>query len=891
MITEVKLRNWKSHSNTRIEFSPGTNCIIGIMGAGKSSILEAITFAFFSETPSTREKRIRIDDLIRSRPNRERWAEVEVSFIAQDGNEYRVKRRIELGRGTTHSELRDRDGKLLAGPRSREVTRAVEELIGVGFDVFTRAVYGEQNRIDQFLTVSRGRRIEKIDEMLGIDKLKDMRERGRKILRLISIKAEEVLDTIESLEKNKPKEKLDRLKSELSKKEEEVRRVSMELKNLIKREEKLKDEVSRLEETKRKIDLAKQKIEFLSEQIKSWKSELDEIGEPIEDSREVAERKLDVLMKEREEITRISDEITKLEMERNRMLGKIESLEKEISELRDEIVDLPDEKVVLELSEKVSELENEIIKDESNLGDLIGEIGRKKGLLEEILHEVSKMDQRIKELEERVEDGLSLEEVESELNDAKEKLNQTLEEISSLKRILLLKREGMNVIMEGVCPVCERRLSESEISSLMSRTSSELEELSFEISSLERERERLTSIINDLEDKKRRAIETENLLKIMEELIHQKKRKESESSSLTEELESLSRKERSLKEQISRKKEVLQSLREKLSEVESKLKKKEELAGRISERETILSEYKSLEMRISELRNKMTKDPRELEKEVEALKLTVRALDLKEKIMRAKEEISSTRKELEETKFDESDFNLKRELLLSLEREIGEKNNFLISSREMMSEMKKNISSLEEEVNILEKKRAELNEILEIEQLLKRFIHALERAQVRLREEFVESVNDVMAEIWPSLYPYGDYTGIRLEIDEGDYSLKLKHSSGNWIEVDGIASGGERTVASLALRIAFSIALAPGFGVLILDEPTHNLDSRAIEELIVTLRERVPKILKQTIIVTHEEKLESSATGFTYKLERDKDEDSPTSISFVSTLPVSGSSS
>ena len=43
MISKVRLRNWKSHIESEFEFSSGVNAIIGIMGSGKTSILQAIS--------------------------------------------------------------------------------------------------------------------------------------------------------------------------------------------------------------------------------------------------------------------------------------------------------------------------------------------------------------------------------------------------------------------------------------------------------------------------------------------------------------------------------------------------------------------------------------------------------------------------------------------------------------------------------------------------------------------------------------------------------------------------------------------------------------------------------------------------------------------------------
>ncbi len=92
-------------------------------------------------------------------------------------------------------------------------------------------------------------------------------------------------------------------------------------------------------------------------------------------------------------------------------------------------------------------------------------------------------------------------------------------------------------------------------------------------------------------------------------------------------------------------------------------------------------------------------------------------------------------------------------------------------------------------------------------------------------------------------------------------------------------------MAILALRIAFSLALAPTLSWLILDEPTHNLDTNATDELATALREKLPKLIKQIFLITHEERLESAVTTYLYKLERDKNVDGATVVT-MATSPV-----
>lgn len=161
---------------------------------------------------------------------------------------------------------------------------------------------------------------------------------------------------------------------------------------------------------------------------------------------------------------------------------------------------------------------------------------------------------------------------------------------------------------------------------------------------------------------------------------------------------------------------------------------------------------------------------------------------------------------------------------------------------------------------------------------LKIFEKALEQTQTELRREFVASVNYTMNNIWQTLYPYRDFVSIKLSIEEGDYVLQLQERSGRFVNVEGVASGGERSIACLALRIAFALVLAPQLRVLVLDEPTMNLDSAAIKELATMLRERIGEFINQTFLITHQSELEDAVTGNLYRLEREKERDGVTKV-------------
>ena len=109
---------------------------------------------------------------------------------------------------------------------------------------------------------------------------------------------------------------------------------------------------------------------------------------------------------------------------------------------------------------------------------------------------------------------------------------------------------------------------------------------------------------------------------------------------------------------------------------------------------------------------------------------------------------------------------------------------------------------------------------------------------------------------------------MRLVASDKDYAVEIHQ--GEWKSLEAHASGGERACLGLALRVVLSVLLTPSLGWLILDEPTHNLDERAVQGLGVALAERIPQIIPQVIVITHEGALVESTPGRVIRFSRDK---------------------
>ena len=65
MIHTLLLKNWRTHENTSLEFGRGTNLIIGIMGSGKSAVLDGLCYALFGTFPAAKRREVSLEDSLR----------------------------------------------------------------------------------------------------------------------------------------------------------------------------------------------------------------------------------------------------------------------------------------------------------------------------------------------------------------------------------------------------------------------------------------------------------------------------------------------------------------------------------------------------------------------------------------------------------------------------------------------------------------------------------------------------------------------------------------------------------------------------------------------------------------------------------------------------------
>ena len=144
-------------------------CISGANGAGKSSLLDAITWVLFGQA------RRKDDTVINTRTQK---AEVTLDF-EYEGNVYRVRRSKQHNKATLlEFTVRQVDGgfKPLTEHTVAKTEEAIVKVLHMDYDTFTNASFFLQNRADQFAQQTPTERKRILGNILGLEKWEQMRQ-------------------------------------------------------------------------------------------------------------------------------------------------------------------------------------------------------------------------------------------------------------------------------------------------------------------------------------------------------------------------------------------------------------------------------------------------------------------------------------------------------------------------------------------------------------------------------------------------------------------------------------------------------------------------------------------------------------------------------------------
>ena len=908
IIKKVQLENYRSHSNTTVEFTKGVNLILGKNGRGKTSILEAISTVMFNTKDrsgkETGKSYIKFG---------EKSSKVDIDFIANDGREYNLKTEFFKTKPKKQT-LKDMIGSEYDG----DIQEKLEELCGIkkGFEeTYENIVIAKQNEFINIFKAKPKDREEIFNKIFNtqiykemydsflkeaVDKYKSEKESLDSKINYLKENMEDKEQITNFLKEEKELEKnlQDKFKNinvvskNLENEIKDYETTEIELNNLIKNikdeENKIKKYLSLLKENIIEAKQAKKAKIIVKETEKSYLEYL-EIENRLKDLRE----NLDNLLDEQKLNTQYQNNIEKLELFNKNLKVDISNLEENISKNSEKKENLESEISNLKVKE-----ENLDLKLKKYI-DLLDELEKledfKDKKLEDKLKKTTEIDILKKELVSKNDlfKTISIEELEKKLSNFQE-LEKELKLLEEQKiifetEIKTLKKSSKE-LSSKVCPFLNEKCQNLEDKEAEDYFSSKISIKTEDLENLKKDIEEKTKILVEkavFEDKKKQYFELEKSIKDLElslkneevnlkeieldiknldidiqKLIENQEFQNSQmlrekKKELEVELRNLN-----LDEKIKNLKNLFENLeleKEKIlknqNSIESNLKEIDEYSKKIKEDtnkniENIKSEIKTFENKLDNLKNPYN----------EYLKNNVLAEDLDNLLLKVNKNI----KELYSLRTEK---NLLKEKVYDLEEKIK---NIKIA------ELKEKYDTIKEELNEINKKLGSSQEKIENYKKILEKISSQEEKQKKLLIEFKKlenkfnKANLIRNEVGQmgraiSKYMLSGISNIasvnfnkitgRTERIEWSNEEKDKYAVYLVGQERKIAfeqlSGGEQVSVAIAIRGTMTEYFTNS-KFMILDEPTNNLDTER-KKLLAEYMGEILNNLEQSIIVTHDD--------------------------------------
>jgi len=889
IIESLHISNFKSHRDTRIKFDTGISIIIGGNGAGKSSILEAVSFALFKQHTSKR-----IEQLITIGQKR---MSVEIQFTA-NGRTYRVLR--ERTKTSSKAIMKIKEGgrfqSLVSG--DKQVTLEVQNLLEMDGDLFLNAVYVRQGEIADLIDKTSSEKKQMIGRLLGIDSL----EKAWKNLKVLLDKYNERKIRLEG-----KIESFEDFETEFAAKKDKKRALALKIKDInLKREENI-IESDLLQEKKEILDKRSMEFENANTLLKSKKDFQDQ----LEKSRKDLEGQLNEIILKEDEITRIEPRLKKLNV-----LKSLADKSKELKVLQ------KDKKGITAILNDIERFENVLNENEqfyNEYSDLDSEINNlqyakdqfegSRMLIQQYTERKSKIEGKMKQSLKKIRDVLeksnqvlgtsfaSVEEFEKHLSTFKPQLEAQISEIydsiQDIKRELSnlqVKNENLEKPINELeqvkdqCPICKSDITPQKREELLTDYQSEIED-NQEISGT------LNVRLDELESKKRildsqqSNIQSINL-GILKEYLKSVNDHQQEIDNINSSLQELQKKKvilEDIEKDIQKNKSKLTAIKgnyekyltargslESLGDYEEQMARLDEINAPIRDLKKNISammeiagdSVENLPDEIAYLEQLSRKHQHLLGQVSQKESLVQRIDENQRQIQEINEELDQIQKVIDDLNYNEEahervkkEWKLKNEELMELS---GQK-QLLVGQLDQLSN---SIQEIEQKLDSLKKYENELKNLKDFLKLLNiiRDLYGKDGVQKDLRNISRPLIEEKTRELFERFnFQYSD-----VRLDE-DYDVTIYGPSGE-SSLDMI-SGGEKIAVALALRLGITQVLSGGsLEMIMLDEPTIHLDAYRRQELIDLLKKM--SIIPQMIIVTHDVDLEDAADNI-MKIEKE----------------------
>ncbi|MFQ5884359.1 MAG: AAA family ATPase, partial [Thermoplasmata archaeon] len=386
--------------------------ITGKTGSGKTSILDAITFALYKRSSRTDISGIKITDICR------KGGQVRLVF-QQGGNRFEVRRGVSSN-GSTYLEL-SKNGSPIGG-KIPELEAIIKDIIGLDYDGFRNSTFVRQEEMKELGAESGSKRLEIFQKLFRLETFEKAQEVAKKkyntARREIESSEREILVRREGIAR------LPDFKKEFEEKRDKFifgkEKLDNVKKELLVAEGKLKKSESEHEEYLRLVSEIGTKKRMIDDIVRKIGRKESESKESIELKKRVKElerdaKSYDKLVGEREDLTKLEQKSASLKKQLELRTREKERIDQEF---REKVATI--NKRVTEYNDRISSLSTDINAEEAF--DLL----RTEGSLTERIDRIKKEIEWLKDKEELV--G----EIRAEGTDAQKELEVVSDKVSKI---------------------------------------------------------------------------------------------------------------------------------------------------------------------------------------------------------------------------------------------------------------------------------------------------------------------------------------------------------------------------------------------------------------------------------------------------------------------------
>lgn len=820
------------HDSVELDFTKiDLACISGHNGAGKSSLLDAITWNLFGEA------RGKSSDVINLRQD---VKAAEVTLIFQhEANTYRVQRTLPRNKGTLlEFQVRTQNGwKPLTEKTTRETQARIEQTLRLDFETFVNASFFLQGKADQFTQQNATRRKEVLSNILGLEMWEEYKNRTAEKRKSLEREVDEIEGRIREIdaelaEEDLRKARLAELESSL-KQLTAARTAHESILENIKRNAALIDEQRKMTAMLlESLERARSALAGLEDRLVDKKADRDSYADLVNRAKEIestykAWRKS---RKELEEWDGIASQFREYEKDRAPLLEQIAV-----------------EKAKLEEEQRALSVEEETIHDQQSV---IGDLQR----------DVAEAENSLKEAEVKIARRLELE---NERNSARERQAELKVENEALKADMNELKERIDSLKaaEGAtCPLCGQELSAEHRETTLAQLEGEGRQKGDRFRANQAESATLAKQITDDESQIARLASAEN----------ERVQYASEISQLTERLENFQTAAKEW-ESVGKKRlkevgKILETGKYAVDEQKqlTKLDKElEKLGYDVSAHDN--AREREIELRAVEEEHANLKSAKEVSKQIES------------EIMNLKSEIKKRESEIEalESDYETAQANLKAAQAGAPDLDEAERELFRL--REAENKTRSELGGAQQRVDVLDTQRARRaafeKECDEIQKQVGRH-RTLERAfgkdgvPALLIEQALPQIEDKANELLDRLSDgqmsirfatQTEYKDKRRDDLRETLDIQISDSAG--IRNYEMYSGGEAFRVNFAIRLALSKILAQRKGArlqtLIIDEGFGSQDTQGRQRLIEAIN-LVKNDFAKILVITHLDELKDA---------------------------------